>query len=183
MSIDYATNHTLSTDSPNGYKIDETVTLTKNSSIKILLLNSDLEEVGNIISRDYIVNPHSFDVDFKYFKTDGGEGSFDKNEYFIGDTNKLNPFIDVYYKININISNNVKITYSIGDATVKEERKDEIGNGFKDFGSITDISEDHFKIMLDYFERGGTDFLNEENTGRYNVTVKFEYTTSLDPMN
>ena len=80
--------------------------------------------------------------------------------------------------ININISNNVKITYSIGDATVKEERKDEIGNGVKDFGSITDISEDHFKIMLDYFERGGTDFLNEENTGRYNVTVKFEYTTS-----
>ena len=178
MSIDYATNHTLSTDSPNGYKIDETVTLTKNSSIKILLLNSDLEEVGNIISRDYIVNPHSFDVDFKYFKTDGGEGSFDKNEYFIGDTNKLNPFIDVYYKININISNNVKITYSIGDSTVKEEHKGEIGNGVKDFGSITDISEDHFKIMLDYFERGGTDFLNEENTGRYNVTVKFEYTTS-----
>ena len=147
-----------------------TLNLQTNDEISVVFLDSD-GGILDAITQSYIVNPHTFSVKFKYKSADGkSENEFsEENEYFIGSTDQLNPFIDISYKISIPNVTNVNIEYSIGDTD---------GTGIKQYGSVTDISNEHLKLYLGDLKRNEKDFLIEENTGNYTVNVKLVYSAN-----
>jgi len=160
----------------NRCRFSSSVELKNNGEILVMFYDSEYAPLASIRQR-YIVNPHTYDMKFKYEYNSGGtihEGEFSSsNEYFIGDTSHRNPFIDLSFKIDLPNVTNVSLTYSIGDTTD--------GHGVEQFGSTTDISNNHFKIYLDQLHRNGKQFTDESNTGAYNVSVTLNYSVDGTP--
>ena len=153
----------------NQCRYSQTFTLKTNGQVVINFYNGDYEQLSQI-TQNYIVNTHTFSAKFKY-KYDNGQQSAEfgsANEYFIGDTSKTDPYIDVSYKIALSNVSNVKVYYKIGDDVVEET---------KEFNTIT---EDGFQIHLEDLKRNGTPFLNELNTGVYDVYIRLSYTSIND---
>ena len=159
----------------NKCRFSTSVNLPRNGEIAVMFYGPDGETALAAIHQNYIVNPHTFDVKFKYVFESGGneqEAEFDSNnEYFIGDSSHRNPFVDISFKIDIPNVSNVSIKYSIGDTTD--------GQGTEQFDT-TDISGNHFKIYLDELTRNGKKFTDESNTGTYNVSVILSYTVNAE---
>ena len=159
----------------NKCRFSTSVNLPRNGEISVMFYAPDGETVLASIHQNYIVNPHTFEVKFKYEFESGGitqEAEFDSsNEYFIGDTSHRNPFIDTFFKIDIPNVSNVSVKYSIGDTTN--------GQGTEQFDT-TDISNNHFKIYLDELIRDGEKFTDESNTGTYTVSVTLNYTVNAE---
>ena len=160
----------------NRCRFSATVDLRNNGEILVMFYDSEYAPLASIRQR-YIVNPHTYDMKFKYEYDSGGtthEGEFgSSNEYFIGDLTHRNPFIDLSFKIDLPNVTNVSLTYSIGDTTD--------GQGIEQFGSVTDITNNHFKIYLDQLHRNGKQFTDESNTGSYNVSVTLNYSVDGTP--
>lgn len=173
--IDYPDTFKLNTEL-NRCKFTTAYNLKTNGEIVVMLYDSEYTPITSI-RQNYIVKPHTYDMKFKYEFDSGStihEGEFDaSNEYFIGDTTYRNPFIDVAFKIDLPNVTNVSVTYSIGDTTD--------GQGIEQFGSTTDISNNHFKIYLDQLHRKGKQFTDESNTGTYTVTTTLNYSVNGNP--
>lgn len=178
---------TLSTTSTNRYSFTKTINLQRNGKIKVEFFNIDNgdERMGYIL-QNYIVTPHTFDVKFKYQYRDGYNnlkyGDFiQPYEYFIGDSTHLNPVVDVSYKISLSNVSNISLTYNVGDTDVVTEETDEVisGQGIKQYNT-TDISDDqnHLKIPLLKLMKDNKPFIDERNTGVFNVSVSLKYTMS-----
>ena len=159
----------------NKCRFSTSVNLPRNGEISVMFYGPDGETALTSIRQNYIVNPHIFEVKFKYEFESGGttqEAEFDSNnEYFIGDTSHRNPFIDTSFKIDIPNVSNVSVKYSIGDTTN--------GQGTEQFDT-TDISNNHFKIHLDGLIRNGEKFTDESNIGTYTVSVTLNYTVNAE---
>lgn len=167
--IDYPDTFKLSTEL-NRCRFSSGLNLKNNGEIVITFYDSEYSTLS-VIRQNYIVKPHTFDVKFMY-EFDNGSGIIQENEfnpyeYFIGDSTYQNPFIDSTFKIDIPNVTNVSLTYSIGDTTD--------GQGVESFGTVTDISNNHFKIHLNELHRNGKVFTDESNTGTYTVNVKLKY--------
>lgn len=163
-------------DETNQCKYKQSFNLKTNDKIKVLFYNEDYETLLNI-EQQYVVNPHSFDVKFKY-KYDGGkqESEFtSSNEYFIGDSTKSDPFIDISFKIDIPNVSGVSVEYSIGDTDKNNTDKTKSGQETYSYGTTTDISNDHLIVYLDDLTRNGDVFLDAKNTGVYKVVTKLTY--------
>lgn len=182
--IDYSKPLSLSIEE-NKARRTKQVTLTQNGTIVVQFFDAELLPLSTI-EQNYIVNPHEFEMKFMY-EFDNGSGNiqeaeFSPYEYFIGDSNYQNPFIDAYFKISLTGVTNISLTYSIGDTDVIEEEGEFIsGQGIRQFDT-TDISTAHFKIPLNKLKRGGTVFTNEVNTGTYTVTMTLNYTVNGMPV-
>ena len=158
----------------NQCKYKQTFNLKTNGKVVIEFYDSNYDILSQIV-QDYIVNPHTFSVKFKY-KYDNGnqEAEFGSaNEYFIGSTTQTDPYIDISYKIDIPNVSNVSVYYKIGDTN---------GEQTKDYGTITDISNDHLKISLDDLKRNGISFLDDRNVGVYDVDVILKYSSNASPV-
>ena len=153
------------------------VTLNENGTIIVEFYDPEGFRIQRIEQR-YIVNPHTFDMKFMY-KFNNQDLEFNsKNEYFIGDASYNDPYIDLYFKIDVTGVTNISIDYSIGD-TDEIEGDDEYmsGQGVKNDFTSTDISQknDHFRIPLNKLKRNGVKFTDESNTGTYTVTASLTY--------
>ena len=168
----------------NRCTFSKSLNLTKNGEIQVEFYDSEMIQLFGA-RQNYIVNPHIFDMKFMY-KFDNGSGTpidveFNPYEYFIGDSAYTDPFIDATFKIDIPNVTNVSLTYSIGDTDVIEEDEDYVsGQGIKDYQSTTDISTNHFKIPLGQLKRGGIDFVDDDNTGTYTVTMTLKYSVNAN---
>ena len=167
--INYPDTFKLSTEL-NRCRFSSGLNLKNNGEIVVTFYDSEYSTLS-VIRQNYIVKPHTFSTKFMY-EFDNGSGIIQENEfnpyeYFIGDTTYNNPFIDSVFKIDIPNVTNVSLTYSIGDTTD--------GQGVESFGTVTDISNNHFKIYLNKLHRNGKVFTDESNTGTYNVSVKLKY--------
>ena len=170
----------------NKCRFSTSVNLPRNGEVSVMFYGPDGETALSAIRQNYIVNPHTFNVKFKYEFESGGntqEAEFDSsNEYFIGDNSHKNPFVDISFKIDIPNVTNVSVEYSIGDTDeITDEESEYIsGQGIKQFGDTTDISNNHFKIHLDKLKRNEKKFTDESNTGTYDVSVILKYTANAE---
>ena len=157
----------------NQCKYKQTFNIKTNGEVIVEFYNSNYETLLQI-RQQYIVNPHIFNVKFKY-KYDNGnqEAEFgSSNEYFIGSTTQTDPYIDISYKIDVPNVSNVSVYYKVGDTDAPE------GTNTKDYGTTTDISNNHLKISLNALKRNGIPFLDDRNTGVYDVDVKLNYSSN-----
>lgn len=161
----------------NQCKYQKMVTLNENGTIIVEFYDPEGFRIQRIEQR-YIVNPHTFDMKFMY-KFNNQDLEFNsKNEYFIGDTTYNDPYIDLYFKIDVTGVTNISINYSIGDTDVIEGDDEYMsGQGVKNDFTSTDISQknDHFRIPLDKLKKNGVKFTDESNTGTYTVTASLTY--------
>lgn len=161
----------------NQCKYKQTFNIKTNGEVIVEFYNSNYETLLQI-RQQYIVNPHIFNVKFKY-KYDNGnqEAEFgSSNEYFIGSTTQTDPYIDISYKIDVPNVSNVSVYYKVGDTDAPE------GTNTKDYGTTTDISNNHLKISLNALKRNGIPFLDDRNTGVYDVDVKLNYSSNGLPV-
>lgn len=164
-SINFASRNEL-TEANNHTYINENVSLDSNGSIKIYLEDPNEEEVLCNIEQRYIVTPHKFDIAFMY-ESGGNPNKYDSgNEHFLGDTTK-DPFINISYDIILPQASDIFVTYNIGDF-VSEEIK-------------CSKSSDTIRIYLKDLVKDGKEFLRNENTGTYKVSVSFRYMSSVIP--
>lgn len=162
-SINFASRNEL-TEANNHTYINENVSLDSNGSIKIYLEDPNEEEVLCNIEQRYIVTPHNFDIAFMY-ESGGNPIRYDSgNEHFLGDTTK-DPFINISYDIILPQASDIFVTYNIGDF-VSEEIK-------------CSKSSDTIRIYLKDIKKDGKEFLRNENTGTYKVSVSFRYMSSV----
>lgn len=154
--------------------------LIKNGTVVVEFYDSDIIQLSRI-EQGYIINPHTFDAKFMY-KFDNGSGKvidveFNPYEYFIGNTIQKDPFIDISFKIDVPNVTNVSVEYSIGDTDeIKDEESEYIsGQGIKQYGETTDISNNSFQIPLGKLRREGRSFIDEYNTGTYTINVTLKY--------
>lgn len=161
------------------------ITLSDNGTIVVQFFDAELLPLSSM-EQSFIVNPHEFDMKFKY-EFDNGSGDiqdieFSPYEYFMGDPSYQNPFIDAYFKISLTGATNISLTYSIGDTDIIDEEGEYItGQGIKQFDT-QDISNSHFKIHLNKLKRNGVKFTNEVNTGTYTITMTLNYTINGVPV-
>lgn len=162
-SINFASRNEL-TEANNHTYINENVSLDSNGSIKIYLEDPNEEEVLCNIEQRYIVTPHNFDIAFMY-ESGGNPIRYDSgNEHFLGDTTK-DPFINISYDIILPQASDIFVTYNIGDF-ISEEIK-------------CSKSSDTIRIYLKDIKKDGKEFLRNENTGTYKVSVSFRYMSSV----
>jgi len=161
-SIAIAPRNPLTEENNHEY-VNDNVVLTTNGSIKVYLEDPDENILYNIEQR-YIVNPHTFNISFKYL-SNGNENTYDKgNEHFLGDASK-DPFINIDYDITLPQASDIFVNYSIGDFVSEEIECNK--------------SKDTIKIFLKDIEKDGKPFLRNENTGTYKVSVSFKYKSSV----
>lgn len=152
-------------------KYSDTLNLTTNGEIHVIFCNADYEPLVDIV-QTYIVNAHTFDVGFMCTYSDGTDGPVGSYEYFIGDNTKLNPYINISYKINVPNVSGVSISYDFSD----------IDNGNSKIG--TDLpTEGTYALKLHELKRNGIELLDEKNMGIYNVNITFDYASSGKPIN
>ena len=171
--INYPDTFKLSTEL-NRCRFTTSINLNTNGEIAVWFYDSEYTPLASI-RQNYIVNPHTYEMKFKYLHNVGGgkleEATYDSNnEHLIGDDAYLNPFIDISYKIDIPNVTNVSVKYTIGDTTD--------GNEIVQYGTVTDISNNHLKIYLEDLHRNGKEFVDESNTGSYTVSSTLNYTVN-----
>ena len=162
----------------------ETYNLKENGEISVTL--KDVEGKTRFsVTQTYVVNAHTFDAKFKY-EFEDMEIEFSPYEYFMGNPNQRNPFIDISYSINIPNVQNVILSYNIkgvdgnADNTPYSDTMGDIttGSGSVLYGQLVN---NNLRIYLNNLTRKGYPFIHEINTGTYDVTITLNYSVSGSP--
>jgi len=158
----------------------ESYNLKENGQITITLKDVDGRTLSTI-TQTYVVEAHNFEVKFKY-EFEDIEREFSPYEYFMGNYNQKNPFIDISFSINIPNVQNVIVKYNItgvdGKSDIQYSDSMEAittGSGSVSYGQLTNHN---LRIYLNNLQRNEIPFINESNTGTYDVSVTLTYSVS-----
>jgi len=161
----------------------ETYNLKENGQITVTLKDVEGRTLSTV-TQTYVVNAHSFDAKFKYVFEDR-EIEFSPYEYFMGNYNQRNPFIDITFSINIPNVQNVIVSYNIKgvDGESDIQYSDSMGDITTGKGTVSygQITNSNLRIYLDNLKRNDIPFIHENNTGSYDVTITLNYSVSGSP--
>ena len=157
--------------------------LKENGEIVVTLKDVEGRTLSTV-RQTYVVEAHTFEAKFKYVFEDR-EIEFSPYEYFMGNYNQRTPFIDISFSINIPNVQNVIVKYNIkgvdgkSDVQYSDSMEDiTTGSGSVSYGQITNSN---LRIYLENLERNNIPFIDENNTGTYDVTITLDYSVSGSP--